>query len=233
MALVGKGHREVLGCRAPHHTHLGQHAGRRGIVDGDVAVVVAKTECGRESWRDVERRLMVEAEIVDGGTEQSGNRLQVGADPYPTRLGDGCLSCGHGLLLRESALHHLLGHGVDHSIVHGCLDVAAEELVHFILHVHGSVGLQPLCGEEATKGPMPKARTVALERQLLGEGILELTLFHIHVVGRHIVDVHPHVVLEVLVGGDGIEVEPIATEANVESRVDDIAAVEALMVGSR
>ena len=72
---------------------------------------------------------------------------------------------------------------------------------------------------------------VSLEGKLLGKGILELSLLHVHEVGRQVVNIHQHIVLEELIGCRGVEIEIVSTEGKVQSRIEEVAAIVALSVG--
>ena len=116
-----------------------------------------------------------------------------------------CSGCGHALphhLLKHLGIHllihtwiHRLTHGALHGVSNGISDRAGDG----IAKVDRRVGAEPLIGAEETRGVLPAARVMRTENELLRESVHLLTLLELQVVGRHVVLVHEHTVLQELI----------------------------------
>ena len=72
---------------------------------------------------------------------------------------------------------------------------------------------------------LPVALVVRTEHKLLGNGVHLLALFQLQVVGRHIVLIHLHAVIQKLVAGGRGEEEVIHIVADAQTSVEHIALV--------
>ena len=92
-----------------------------------------------------------------------------------------------------------------------------------------------MTGEEAAHGPIPESAhgTIALEGDFLGKGVLKLLLQDAHVRCREIILVHEHAVFQILVAGDGGEVEAPARIAQFEARDEIVSSIGAWEGGGR
>ena len=86
-----------------------------------------------------------------------------------------------------------------------------------------------MSGEESAHGPIPESAhgTIALEGEFLGEGVLKLLLQDVHVGSREIILIHEHAVFQILVAGDGREVEASARIAQLEARNEIVSSIGA------
>ena len=193
-----------------------------GVVDARLRHVVAQSEGGRQPWRQVEVCLVEQAVVGLRRTEEAGYGLRLHRDVATAG------TCYHG---GSSLLPHAGSHRVEHAVVGVVLDCLRQELVHGRVEVHGGVGLLPLVREEHACRALPDAHLVALVHQFVGDGVLQLCLLHVHVVLRAVVDVHQHVVLQVLPAQRIVHVSPVACVPQVQPRVQQVALVVALTVG--
>ena len=175
-----------------HDALVEGHCSQRAVVYLHLREVVAQSQCCREARGDVDVRLVEQGVVVGRCAEQSRHRLHVHA--YVASSGP--LYHGGG------GLHaHALGHGVEHTVVGIVLDGLREVVVHGGVEVNGRVGLQRLIGEEGSRRGVPRPAARGLQRQLLRDGVLQLCLRDVHVVQGPVVNVHEHVVLQVLPRG--------------------------------
>ena len=212
----------------PHHVCRHRHEGRRLIMDAGVHQVVADAERSHQSGGEVEIALVIEAQV---GLRRMVNARSTHAHRHAdaARLLYRSRSRRIGRSLGHSLIHHLLHHRSMDGGIHLLLNGVAYLRGHRLVEEHGSIGLQPLTGEEAAHGPIPESAhgTIALEGDFLGEGVLKLLLQDVHVRGREIILIHEHAVFQILVAGDGREVEAPARIAQFEARDEIVSSIGA------
>ena len=115
----------------------------------------------------------------------------------------GSHSLGHALSnhLRQHLLVHTGIHRLLHGITHGVGDGIADGARDGIAKVNGGIGVKPLIRAEETRGMLPTTRVMRTEHKLLGDGVHLLSLIQTQIVGRHIILVHQHQIIQILVAG--------------------------------
>ena len=158
------------------------------------------------------------------GAEQSRNRLCIHGDMATTH------TFHHG----NSSLHtHTLSHRIDHTIVSVVFNLLREICVHIRIEIDRSIGLQPLMREERARSSLPDAIAMTLMHQFLGDAVLQLLLLHMHIVQGTIVNIHQHVIVEVLPTGCIGDITPIGCIIQVQASVQHITLIIALAIGTR
>ena len=75
---------------------------------------------------------------------------------------------------------------------------------------------------------LPDAGTVAFEHQFLDDAVLQLVLLEAQIGLGHVVDVHGHVVFEILIGGGAVEVDAVHGVFQLQSGVEHGTAITAV-----
>ena len=180
------------------------------VIDGHVAEVVAHAQGGREALAEVVVALVEESQVLLGSGESAEDGLvDIHADVAPsTRLDVGNrLSVGlcESFFARHALFHQFhhasARHGVEHAIIGIVLDGLGEMVVHGRTEDDRSIDAMPEGREESTGRPLPFSFLAALQGNLLRHRLLPLVLLHPHEVCLGVVDVHVHVVAQVLKAG--------------------------------
>ena len=196
--------------------------GAGGIVYLVLGDIIAETQRSHQPVGQVEIGFVEESVVGLWGIEQARNGLCLHRNVASAGTGY------HG----GSSLHtHTGSHRVEHAIVGIVFYLLREEGVHLRVEEHRCIGFLPLMREEGSCGTLPDAESSGFQHQFLCEGILQLFLLHVHVVQRTIVDIHQHVVVQILPAGGIGHVGIIAFIGQVQTGIHHVALVVALTVG--
>ena len=240
-ALVLQDGREHVGSVFTHDVCRERHVGPCAVVDADVAHVVAQAQRGRQAIGELQAALMEDAEVGLRQFECAGN-VQVGRVHRHSacslnRCGGSLVGGSHGSGFGHTTGYHArcnaAGHAGEDGVVHRCVDGCGDGRAKVTSEVNGSRVGQPFAREERTGCPLPTSLGVTLEGQFLGHSIHVLSLAHEVEVARRVVDVHQQVVMQMLVGGGGEEVEATGGILEVEACGEHIAAVARIAVRRR
>ena len=207
-----------------HHILIKMSGGAGGIVYLGFVDIISEAQGGCETVGQTQMGLMEETIVSLRGAEQSRNRLCIHGDMTTTH------TFHHG----NSSLHaHTLSHRIDHTIVSNVLNLLREICVHIRIEINRSIGLQPLMREESTRSSLPDAIAMTLMHQFLSNAVLQLLLFHMHIVHGTIVDIHQHVIVEILPAGCISDITPVGSIIQVQTCVQHITLIVALAIGTR
>ena len=162
--------------------------------------VITQAQSGGKAIRDIEVALMEESQIPLRCMIQT-RCTHIHIHGYASSLLYSLGSCSLGSLFRHTLCHHLLCHRIEQRIIHLLLNSIADRLGHTLIEEDRSIGLQPLIREEATSGPIPETAhsAITLQGKFLGQRVLELLLQDAHIIGRKIILIHIHLILQILI----------------------------------
>ena len=162
--------------------------------------VITQAQGGSKAIGDIEVALMKESQVPLRCMIQS-RCTHIHIHGYASSLLYSLGSCSLGNHFRHTLFHHLLCHHIEHRIIHLLLDSIADRLGHTLIEEDRSIGLQPLIREEATSGPIPETAhsAITLQGKFLGQRVLKLLLQDAHIIGRKIILIHTHLILQILI----------------------------------
>ena len=148
-----------------------------------MTVVVTQAECSRQTVGELECGLMKQAQIECRCMKQAWHihhaRHRDATHPF----------------------YLLWGKPTEHRIIHCRIDTVDNRIDDIVSKMDGCNCLQPLIRAKDTRGPMPETVVFALEHKLLRQTVLQLSLFQPRFIQRGIIDIHLHVVIQILIGG--------------------------------